>query len=83
MAAIFCIISFKILLAQILLRMTKPTNMEKSVFRMSSTNPGLEDKTGETEMCPIKHQINMFQELIIKIQWVEVLGNTNRFQYNY
>lgn len=38
---------------------------------------------GETEVCPIKHQTNMFQELIMKIQWVEVLGNRKRFQYNY
>lgn len=46
--------------------------------------PEIKIKTrGETEVFPIKHPTNMFQELIIKIQWVEVLGNTKRFQYNY
>lgn len=31
---------------------------------------------GEAEVCPIKHQTKMFQELIIKIQLLEVLRNT-------
>lgn len=30
---------------------------------------------GETEVYPIKHQTNIFQELIIKIQWAEIIGN--------
>lgn len=61
--------------------MTNPTDMEKGSMEDVKHKREIKRKNGcETEMSPIKHQTNMFQELIIKIQWLEVLGNTKIFQ---